>query len=353
MKIRGMSYQKGIFFIGQRFVTCAYEKDGEIVQWLKPLNVPTVLFMLQAVFFSMPITFQLFSYVYFGLIFIPKLSFIPVDWNGLPYYFLFYYLFGTHFIFPYELRKYHGAEHKVFSDRGMKKVSRLFFIKRASITNRFCSTNVVVIYFSAVIGLTLILFVFFPFLDAIMWASYSALIMIPIINFFMNRGRRNLLRTLILTISYWLQKKWTTSEPERKHLLTAIYAYANLAKHEFPEHFEQPKMMMKKEKKKMAIVDVTVIPVGTKTTHLSEYVANIHKVLKNYDDRINYQLTPMSTIIEGELSVLFEVIQAIHEVPFQHGVERVVTNIRIDDRRDKEVHMEDKVKSVQTKLTDE
>ncbi|BDG46525.1 MULTISPECIES: MTH1187 family thiamine-binding protein [Parageobacillus] len=102
----------------------------------------------------------------------------------------------------------------------------------------------------------------------------------------------------------------------------------------------------------MAIVDVTVIPLGTPTPSVSEYVAEMQKVLEMYkrDGKIDFMLTPMNTIIEGELSVLFEVIQAIHEVPFSKGIQRVATNIRIDDRRDKKRRMADKIASVQEKM---
>lgn len=353
MKIRGMSYQKGIFFVGERTVSCAYEKNGQICESLRPLNILTVLSIVPTVFVRMPIVFQLFSYVYFALIFIPKLSFVSLSWDGLPYYFILYYIFGTHFMFPRELRKYHGAEHKVFSDRGMKKKSRIHFIKKAKITNRYCSTNIVVIYFIAVITLCVVLLVIFPFAKALMLASYTALLFVPLVNWHINTHKAPWIRRFVLTISYWLQEKWTTSEPDEKHLLVAITAYANLAKEEFPQHFYEHIDRKKKEHKKMAIVDISVIPVGTQTTQLSSYVASIHKVLKNYEEKINYELTPMSTIIEGELPVLFEVIEAIHEVPFQNGAQRVVTNIRIDDRRDKEVKMEDKVKSVKEKLQEQ
>ena len=100
----------------------------------------------------------------------------------------------------------------------------------------------------------------------------------------------------------------------------------------------------------MAIVDVTVIPVGTGTPGVSEYVAEIHKVLKQYEGSIKYQLTPMSTLIEGDLTLLLKIVQEIHEVPFQKGLQRVCTNIRIDDRRDKENTMERKLESVKSKL---
>ena len=102
----------------------------------------------------------------------------------------------------------------------------------------------------------------------------------------------------------------------------------------------------------MAIVDVTVIPIGTESPSVSSYVADLQRILKQYEaeGKIRYQLTPMNTIIEGELPVLFQVIQDIHESPFQQGIQRVATNIRIDDRRDKVSTLEGKLSAVQKKM---
>lgn len=104
----------------------------------------------------------------------------------------------------------------------------------------------------------------------------------------------------------------------------------------------------------MAIVDVAVIPLGTESPSVSKYVAGVHKVLKKYEEegKIRYQLTPMNTVIEGELPVLFEVIQAMHEAPFSEGIKRVATTIRIDDRRDVKRSMEYKVERVTSLLND-
>jgi uncharacterized protein (TIGR00106 family) len=102
----------------------------------------------------------------------------------------------------------------------------------------------------------------------------------------------------------------------------------------------------------MAIADVSVIPIGTQGPSVSTYVSDIQKILKHHEEKgnIRYQLTPMNTIIEGELSVLFQVIQEIHESPFAKEINRVATSIRIDDRRDKESTMEKKLQSVNEKL---
>ncbi|AID01477.1 MTH1187 family thiamine-binding protein [Staphylococcus xylosus] len=104
----------------------------------------------------------------------------------------------------------------------------------------------------------------------------------------------------------------------------------------------------------MAIVDVVVIPVGTEGPSVSKYIAEIQTKLKEYkaQGKIDYQLTPMNTLIEGDLKDLFEVVQAIHELPFDKGLSRVCTNIRIDDRRDKSRNMNEKVKAVEKYLND-
>ena len=99
----------------------------------------------------------------------------------------------------------------------------------------------------------------------------------------------------------------------------------------------------------MAIVDVVIIPVGTEGPSVSKYIAEIQMKLESFkqEGKIDYQLTPMNTLIEGDLKDLFEVVQAIHELPLNKGIDRVCTNLRIDDRRDKSRKMNDKLKSVQ------
>ena len=98
----------------------------------------------------------------------------------------------------------------------------------------------------------------------------------------------------------------------------------------------------------MAIVEVTIAPMGVGTS-VSRYVAACHRVLESATD-LKHQLTPMSTIIEGDLDRIMEVIRQMHEVPFAEGAQRVSTFIRVDDRRDKEGTMAGKLKSVADKL---
>jgi uncharacterized protein (TIGR00106 family) len=99
----------------------------------------------------------------------------------------------------------------------------------------------------------------------------------------------------------------------------------------------------------MAIIDISVVPVGTGKPSVSEYVAGALKILQREPD-IRYELTAMNTIIEGDLEKLLALAQKMHRSAFDAGAKRVVTTIRIDERRDKPLTMEGKIQAVKEKL---
>jgi len=98
----------------------------------------------------------------------------------------------------------------------------------------------------------------------------------------------------------------------------------------------------------MAVVEISVTPLGTATSGVSSYVAGCLKVIEA--SGLKYQLTPMGTVIEGNLDDILRVVRDMHESPFQAGAVRVSTLIKIDDRRDRDEHtMAGKIKSVESK----
>ena len=99
----------------------------------------------------------------------------------------------------------------------------------------------------------------------------------------------------------------------------------------------------------MALVEVSVIPVGTPTPSVSQYIARAVKVLEGEKD-IKYELTAMGTIIEGDLERVLTLARKMHEAVFNAGIMRVVTTIKIDDRRDKASGMDSKMESLKREL---
>lgn len=94
----------------------------------------------------------------------------------------------------------------------------------------------------------------------------------------------------------------------------------------------------------MALMDISIVPLGTCTKSFKQYVAQIHKKLSELG--IKAELTDMGTIIEGTTDRLFEVARLLHEIPFEMGEHRVLTMIKIDDRRDKQIQLGEKKHSV-------
>jgi uncharacterized protein (TIGR00106 family) len=99
----------------------------------------------------------------------------------------------------------------------------------------------------------------------------------------------------------------------------------------------------------MAMIAISVVPVGTNSPSVSEYVAGAIKILQN-EPGIEYELTAMNTIIEGDLDKLLTLARRMHRSAFDAGALRVVTNIKIDERRDKHLTIDGKIKAVKEKL---
>ena len=98
----------------------------------------------------------------------------------------------------------------------------------------------------------------------------------------------------------------------------------------------------------MAIVAVSISPVGSGAS-VGEFVSEALRVVDS-QDRVRYRLDPMFTTLEGDLDEIFALVRRMQEAVFAAGAERVGTVIKIDDRRDRTVRMEDKVSAVARRL---
>ncbi len=98
----------------------------------------------------------------------------------------------------------------------------------------------------------------------------------------------------------------------------------------------------------MAIAAVSISPVGEGTS-VARYVAAALRVARE-QDRVRYRLDPMFTTLEGELSEVLALVQRMQEAVFEAGAARVSTVLKIDERRDQAVRMEDKVRAVEALL---
>jgi uncharacterized protein (TIGR00106 family) len=92
------------------------------------------------------------------------------------------------------------------------------------------------------------------------------------------------------------------------------------------------------------IVDVSVAPVGSGSASVSRYVRAALEVVRK--SGLKYQVGPMGTSLEGDWDAIFAVVREMHETCVRMGAVRLLTTIKIDDRRDKPQTMQDKLAAV-------
>ena len=99
----------------------------------------------------------------------------------------------------------------------------------------------------------------------------------------------------------------------------------------------------------MATADITVIPIGREGASVGDLLVEVEKCLAS-QDRVRYALHAMGTSLEGELSDILKIAGELHSIPFESGIPRVYTVLKIDQRTDKDQTLQSKVKSVTDRL---
>ena len=95
------------------------------------------------------------------------------------------------------------------------------------------------------------------------------------------------------------------------------------------------------------IADVCVIPLGIGVS-VSREIAACERVFQ--EAGLQAKLHAYGTNVEGERDAVFAAVKRCHEVLHEAGVPRISTDMRFGTRTDRRQSMEDKVRSVETKL---
>jgi uncharacterized protein (TIGR00106 family) len=99
----------------------------------------------------------------------------------------------------------------------------------------------------------------------------------------------------------------------------------------------------------MATAEITVLALGRADVSASPYIAEIQRRLAA-QDRVRYELGAMGTSLEGTTEDVLALVAELHAVPFELGVPRVYTVLKLDERRDRPQTLDDKVASVRRLL---
>ena len=100
----------------------------------------------------------------------------------------------------------------------------------------------------------------------------------------------------------------------------------------------------------MATADLTVLALGRAGASAGEYIAEIQRRLAK-QDRVRFRMHAMGTSLEGTTEDILAVVGDLHAVPFEQGVPRVYTVLKLDERRDRpDQSLDDKIRSVEERL---
>jgi uncharacterized protein (TIGR00106 family) len=100
----------------------------------------------------------------------------------------------------------------------------------------------------------------------------------------------------------------------------------------------------------MATADLTVLALGRPEVSASAYIAEIQQRLAR-QDRVRYRMHAMGTSLEGTTADILAVVAELHSVPFEEGVPRVYSVLKLDERRDRpDQTLDDKVRAVEERL---
>ena len=86
-----------------------------------------------------------------------------------------------------------------------------------------------------------------------------------------------------------------------------------------------------------------------RTPDASAYIAEIQRRLAR-QDRVRFRMHAMGTSLEGTTAEILALVGELHAVPFELGIPRVYTVLKLDERRDREQTLEDKVRAVERLL---
>ena len=94
------------------------------------------------------------------------------------------------------------------------------------------------------------------------------------------------------------------------------------------------------------LVEFSIAPIGAGSS-IGDQLAEVLKIVDA--SGLPYKVNPMGTVIEGEWNEVIGLVKKCHAAVMKNG-ERAMTTISIDDRKGKPNRIEEKVKSIETRI---
>jgi uncharacterized protein (TIGR00106 family) len=92
------------------------------------------------------------------------------------------------------------------------------------------------------------------------------------------------------------------------------------------------------------VAEIFITPLGTSDSTIREYIRALLPLVRA--SGLKYELTAMGTQVEGTVDEILALTKALHDATFNAhlGTDRVVTHLRLDERRGEPLSLEGKVR---------
>lgn len=95
----------------------------------------------------------------------------------------------------------------------------------------------------------------------------------------------------------------------------------------------------------MATAEITVLPIGREGAGVGDILVRVRRHLEG-QDLVGFEMNAMGTALEGEVADILALAGELHAIPFEDGIPRVYTVLKIDQRTDKTQTLKSKLASV-------
>ena len=95
-----------------------------------------------------------------------------------------------------------------------------------------------------------------------------------------------------------------------------------------------------------AVAEIFITPLGTGKSTIRDSIRDLYGIVRACG--IRHELTAMGTLVEGPIEDIFALARRLHDACFEagEGTARVVTSLRVDERRGEALTLAGKVRGV-------
>lgn len=92
-----------------------------------------------------------------------------------------------------------------------------------------------------------------------------------------------------------------------------------------------------------AVAEIFITPIGTGSPTIRDSIRDLYRIVRGAG--LRHELTAMGTLVEGPIEEVFALARRLHDACFEAGggASRVVTSLRVDERRGDALTLEGKV----------